>query len=170
MKTKLRRGTAICCMAVFMVLTTCAYVKAYVLEPGWKVPFPKNIGVYIDSSLSDVNIKPYVKIWDTKTGRVAFNYTGSTVKFLDNRTVDNGTYATTFLQTGRQKNVIIYKRFKSLPTAHKNETIVHEVGHTLGLGHVTASALLSSSVMRETGFNNKAYPLSDDIAGIKAMY
>ena len=46
---------------------------------------------------------------------------------------------------------------------------MHEVGHALGLSHTQASNN-SISVMRETGFNGKAYPLSDDIAGISAIY
>ena len=89
------------------------------------------------------------------------------IKFLDNRSLDNGTYATTFLRSGANKDIIIYKSFKSLSTVRKNETIVHEAGHALGLGH---SDKTTTSVMRATGFNDKAYPLSDDIAGIKALY
>ena len=49
------------------------------------------------------------------------------------------------------------------------ETIVHEVGHCLGLSHCQYIKN-SISVMREYGFNNKAYPLSDDIQGISYIY
>ncbi|WP_425757484.1 matrixin family metalloprotease [Ihubacter sp. rT4E-8] len=43
------------------------------------------------------------------------------------------------------------------------------MGHALGLDHCQTSKN-SISVMRAVGFNDKAYPLSDDIAGIKKLY
>lgn len=47
-------------------------------------------------------------------------------------------------------------------------TIVHEFGHTLGLQHSLASAVMSTSLTRAT---TKAQPLSaDDIAGLSVLY
>ena len=43
------------------------------------------------------------------------------------------------------------------------------MGHALGLDH-TKTINESISVMRALGFNNKAYPLNDDILGIRAKY
>ena len=163
-----RIGIAVILTMVLFV-STVSISNAYVLSPGWKLPIHDNIGVYSPSDLSDVTIKSNVNKWDTYTGRVSFSFSAisAQIKFLDNRSLDNGTYATTFLRSGANKDIIIYKSFKSLSTVRKNETIVHEAGHALGLGH---SDKTTTSVMRATGFNDKAYPLSDDIAGIKALY
>ncbi len=166
-----RSGTLIFISVILTILVASSNCFAYVLKSGWEFPSGKDIGVYIESSLSDVTIKSNVNKWETYTGRVSctFNAVSGTVKFLDNRSTDSEDYAVTFLQSGRKKNIVLYKPFKSLSTTRKNETIVHEMGHAFGLGHCQSSKN-SISVMRETGFNDKAYPLSDDIAGIKALY
>lgn len=67
------------------------------------------------------------------------------------------------------RRIIYYKSFKSLSAANKRETVVHEVGHTIGLSH-TQQRNNSISVMRDYRFNGKAYPLSDDKKGINAKY
>ena len=67
------------------------------------------------------------------------------------------------------KTITLYKMFLDLNTVQKQETIVHEFGHAFGLDHCQFLKQ-SKSVMRATGFNKKAYPLSDDIAGIAALY
>ncbi len=156
---------------ILSMIVTCSNSFAYVLASGWAFPSGKNIGVYIESSLSDVTIKTNVNKWQSYTGRVScvFNALSGEVKFLDHRSSDNEAYAVTFLQSGRKKNIVLYKPFRSLPSTQKNETIVHEMGHAFGLAHCQSSKN-SVSVMRAIGFNNKAYPLSDDIAGIKALY
>ena len=66
-------------------------------------------------------------------------------------------------------NLTYYKTFKNASSIVQQETVVHEFGHALGLGH-TQTSNESKSVMRALGFNKKAYPLSDDINGIKAKY
>lgn len=41
------------------------------------------------------------------------------------------------------------------------------MGHALGLDHTQT---INESISRDIGFNNKAYPLNDDILGIRAKY
>ena len=63
----------------------------------------------------------------------------------------------------------MYKSWKGLDQTRRRETAVHEVGHALGLDH-TQTKNNSISVMRTKGFNDKDWPLQDDIDGIKALY
>ena len=65
--------------------------------------------------------------------------------------------------------ITFHASFQNKSNAQKQETIVHEVGHALGLAHCQ-SAKNTISVMRASGFNNKAYPLSDDYQGIGYIY
>lgn len=82
---------------------------------------------------------------------------------------DNWTYGvTTFMNIGKFK-IVYYKDFINTSLAWQRETVVHEVGHALGLDH-TQTINEPISVMRAVGFNNKAYPLNDDILGIRAKY
>jgi hypothetical protein len=82
---------------------------------------------------------------------------------------DNGTYGVCYYNTTSQSDIRYYKAFINANTATRNETVVHEVGHAIGLSH-TQSSNNSKSVMRATGFNNKAYPLSDDKDGMNKKY
>lgn len=77
----------------------------------------------------------------------------------------NDSYATSY----GSGNIAIYKPWNDLSDTRKKETVVHEVGHELGLAHCESSKE-SESVMRATGFNDKAYPLSDDKEGISYLY
>lgn len=83
--------------------------------------------------------------------------------------VDNGTYGTCYYRTSSQSDIVYYRAFKNASSIEKNETVVHEVGHAIGLSH-TQSSNNSISVMRALNFNNKAYPLSDDKAGMNKKY
>ncbi|WP_461202719.1 matrixin family metalloprotease [Enterococcus sp. N342-3-1-2] len=82
---------------------------------------------------------------------------------------DNGTYGVCYYNTNSESDIRYYKAFINANTATRNETVVHEVGHAIGLSH-TQEKNNSIAVMRALGFNNKAYPLSDDKSGMNKKY
>ncbi|MDC0852714.1 matrixin family metalloprotease [Planctomycetota bacterium] len=57
-------------------------------------------------------------------------------------------------------------RFPELPNPHLHSVIVHEMGHVLGLGHVSKSG----SVMRPLQGNEALNPGSSDLAGVHSLY
>lgn len=77
----------------------------------------------------------------------------------------------TYATSNGNGHIVVYKKWKEDLETYtlRKETIVHEVGHEAGLAH-TQESNNNISVMRQYGFNNKAYPLSDDKAGISAKY
>ncbi|MBB6696609.1 matrixin family metalloprotease [Clostridium algidicarnis] len=110
--------------------------------------------------------------WSYQGGKVfikEFDYGGFVNIYQGFVDTDNGTYGVCYYNTNRQSDIRYYRAFKNASSAVRNETVVHEVGHAIGLSH-TQSVNNTESVMRATGFNNKAYPLSDDKAGINAKY
>ncbi|EGO8312543.1 matrixin family metalloprotease [Enterococcus faecalis] len=82
---------------------------------------------------------------------------------------DNGNYGVCYYNTTTQSDIRYYRAFINAGTSVRNETVVHEVGHAIGLSH-TQSSNNAKAVMRALGFNNKAYPLSDDKAGMNKKY
>ena len=84
--------------------------------------------------------------------------------------MDSDAYAIAHHYSNDSHTVTLYKRFhQKLSNVEQQETVVHEVGHCLGLAHCEEENN-TISVMREKGFNNKPYPLSDDKQGIAAKY
>lgn len=113
----------------------------------------------------------YAKKWNFSGSRVYVSYragygTNILQSFEDS---DRGAYGISYYGNSSYTQIVYYRAFKNASEIVKNETVVHEVGHALGLSH-TQSANNSRSVMRATGFNYKPYPLSDDKAGILAKY
>ncbi|MGM0125633.1 hypothetical protein IGI37_003032 [Enterococcus sp. AZ194] len=82
---------------------------------------------------------------------------------------DNGNYGVCYYNTSSESDIRYYKAFINANTDTRNETVVHEVGHAIGLSHTQAQNN-TKAVMRALGFNKKAYPLSDDKAGMNKKY
>lgn len=174
-KSRLLKKLTVLVVVFALIVSNFAIANAYVLldESTWLL-FPKNIKVYITSTLEDdIAMESSIKTWQTYTdGTVRFFFTplSPVIEIYDCRSADNDAYAVTYVLGASDKDIMVYKPINNLTTVQKNETIVHEMGHALGLNHITLAQNQSTSVMRPYGFNNKAYPLADDIAGINAMY
>lgn len=140
-------------------------------------PFPNsiksNIYNYVDGGLANICslVSTYTGKWNGLSGINIITTSSSTYANITQSysSESNGTYGVTYYKSASKKEIVYYKSFYNASTSVKYETIVHEVGHTLGLSH-TQSANADIAVMRATGFNGKAYPLSDDKSGIAAIY
>ncbi|UOE58009.1 matrixin family metalloprotease [Cytobacillus oceanisediminis] len=141
-----------------------------------KVPYPKNIYYWVDGTFQNYSGKwtevvESVNKWDALpevefTTRASLPG-GADVKVEFGNFYNGDLYGKYFL--GSKGNTIIYKKWFELSATREREVIVHEVGHALGLGH-TQTKNDPNAVMRQYGFNDKDYPLSDDKAGIAARY
>lgn len=165
----------ILCFVLTVLIAFCnvTEVDAYRLTEG-AFANPSNVQFTVSNSAGTYldMITACAETWETNCSEIGISYgSNGNIYVYGDLSVDTGVYAATIWARSNpeRKSITLYKMFLDLNTVQKKETIVHEFGHTLGLDHCQ---LLKNrkSVMRETGFNNKAYPLSDDIAGISALY
>lgn len=174
MKRKIiSKGISLGCaiLLCFCICYPCIKANAYVLI-GYVCPNPSNITYSMDASVGPFasGIGSNTEVWATycpKLGISSLAHSGF-IRFCGDLTVSNGTYAVCHFNDS-SRTITLYNDYTGASTAHRAEVIVHEVGHALGLDHCQ-SEKNSISVMRALGFNNKAYPLSDDIEGITALY
>lgn len=172
----MKRKVVNLCMVLCGVLLVSFFpyfkADAYV-KNGQKLSNPQNVKYCIGSFAGAyaTDIINYTKKWQDYCAEITVSQvtSGQNIYFMAEPNVNNGNYAVCYHHSNDSHTITFYDTFANASTSEKRETIVHEVGHALGLSHCQA-AKESISVMRALGFNNKAYPLSDDIAGISNIY
>lgn len=149
-------------------------VNAYVLN-GLRVPNPQSVTYWVETNNATATytevdaVISAIPSWQIHCPELRIVYsTASNVDmaFRFRLNEDIGAYAATYPY---KKEISIYKPWKNLTMTQKQETVVHEAGHMLGLDHCQAQ-YNSEAVMRATGFNNVGCPLADDKRGIAALY
>lgn len=167
-KSKILISTLLC---ITYFVSSQVQINAYV-KKGFSLSNPGNIKYAVSTTASQYinQIMKYATTWDTYCPEIGMSMgTGENIYFYGNTSVFNEAYATTSHSNSNYHVITFYNYFASASFSEQNEIIVHEVGHALGLAHCEDSKK-SISVMRATGFNGKAYPLSDDREGISDIY
>lgn len=172
MNVKIKKILSLLLCVVAFIYSGRADVYAYQYN-GYKLTNPSSVKYLIGTSVRQYStmLRIYTETWETYCDEITVTNVSSNenIYFYGNVTVDNGTYAVTTHTRDDYHVITFYKAFADTTSAYKYETIVHEVGHALGLAHCEEGKE-SISVMRALGFNNKAYPLADDISGIANLY
>lgn len=158
-------------IVILLLLLYVPVVNAYSFS-SILVPYsdPANTWVYISSNVPDnAEVKDAYNNWDYLPEVQTYEsfYATSWDAYFAYSTIQTGAYADTRSSgTGDGKIVIIRPSWVNLSSStQRKEVIAHEMGHCWGLGHGAADSL-----MRQTGFNNDAFPKGDDENGIHALY
>lgn len=158
------------CMGIAaLTINTSKIVDAYVFN-GYPVSQPTSVGFSCNNAAYESKINTYAKQWNQCSELYLYPTTSAGAIVHSSVSAESsGSYATTYYYGNDNKSIVFFQSWQTASESIKNETVVHEFGHAVGLSH-TQSVNDSNAVMREYGFNNKAYPLSDDKAGIAALY
>lgn len=168
----LKKGFSLSLVLAFSLTVSPLTSNAYILSSDKLLP-PQDLYYWIDPAFSATHISEVttgIKAWNV-TPEIQFvqkvSLAGGAEVKIERSNTSKGTVVGTSYGGG---HIILWSGWRGLSTATKRkETVVHEVGHELGLAHTQESNILIS-VMRTSGFNSKAYPLSDDKAGIAKKY
>ncbi|QPC45605.1 matrixin family metalloprotease [Mangrovibacillus cuniculi] len=175
---------------VVEVPTSLAYVKN-----GSKWSNPTSLQYYVDSSTLYAGNEHYATwgatAWNSATEvEVSRTYSSSDngrLTTIVTSTTDLGAYYAeafrynssgsrcvqpTICTVVRGKIVINNVDFKKLSSTgvRRHETMTHEMGHILGLGHEDSSGVFSIMLSGGAGFIDRKSPTTDDFKGISAVY
>lgn len=169
---KIRKLICYLCVIMLMLCYPSIEVDAFQLNK-WKLSEPTNIRCYVATNTQGYisGIYSFASIWSAYCKEVKFVSVASqgNITIEGNFNVNNGTYAVCKHNSNDSHTITLYYYYTTASSVEQRETIVHEVGHALGLAHCETENN-ENSVMRAKGFNNKPYPLSDDREGITYLY
>jgi len=167
----LKKGIKLAFLVGVAFILLPSTTNAYILNSNKLYP-PKDLFYWIDPSFSTTQtteIATGIKAWNV-TPEIEFvkkvGLAGGAEVKIEKSNTSKGDIVGTSYGGG---HIILWKGWNSLSSTDRKETVVHEVGHELGLAH-TQAANKPISVMRDKGFNGKPNPLSDDKKGISAKY
>ena len=166
----IKRFSALVIVLIFAFTSLPSYAYQF---NGWVLSNPLNVKFKVGTSVGSYStlVSTSANQWNACPEITIYKISGSgeNIFFFGSYSVDNGNYAVIHHSNNNYHTITLYKAFNDGSDAVKKETVVHEVGHALGLDHCQ-SYLNSVSVMRATGFNGVDAPMSDDKAGIASLY
>lgn len=178
--TNLKKTIMMVMICVLSITLLATYAQAYSLIGGKQKT--KNIVYQINSSLTSgyhSSLANAMTAWDSAT-TLTFTKKSSTTQKVqiyvngkDFGKTDWNAQATNYRDWvfgGDYANSVIdanYYYMKDMTSGIRQGVFAHEIGHTLGLGHVTDTTQVMSTSKMGRSVNK---PGTDDINGIKAIY
>lgn len=164
---------SIICLGVILSMVHPVTSNAYLFTNS-KIKNPKDGYYWIHDAFNDYSLKAEVKegvlAWN-KSSKIEFTKNSKVIGNSDVKIEYSDRYNGNLYGVHRSYgNITLYKKWRvGLGKTTRIETVVHEVGHALGLDH-TQKKNNAISVMRMEDFNYTKTPLKDDWAGINKKY